>query len=302
MKLSSILNPDFILYNLEGTDRESLYGEIAARLVDKANLKLDPAEVVGEMIKREDSLQIPYAGMALPHMRLDSIDDLYVAIGIPKAPVKLQEFDMAPTRLVMMSMVSGNTADVYLKMLAAFVKYVSNPENVRKLAACKTPQEFFNRLNEDQVQLKKDITAEDIMSCKTEALRLDAPLREALDSFVRNRVTTLAVVGDTGKLLGVIDAAEVIHKSIPEYLFMMNHVKFLNSFEPFEKIFKGEYSQKVAEYMITPKLVISPHTPLIQLTMSLIRGEAQTIVVVDEHQKYLGMVSVEDIVHKILRG
>lgn len=301
MKLSSILNPDLIFYDLKGKNRESLYREMLTKMVDETDLKEDPEKLAGEMVARENSIRIPYAGMAMPHLRLDNISDLYVAIGIPKKPVKLQDFDSTETKIVVMSLISENTSDVYLKMLAAFSKYLKVPENVSKLAVCDTPRKFFDRLNDDGVQLKKDITAEDIMF-KPDAVTPESPLREALDCFIRAQVATLPVVDSTGKLLGVVDALEVIHKSVPEYLFMMNHVKFLNSFEPFEKIFRDEYSQKVEEYMIPPKMVISPNTPLIQITMSLIRGEAQMIVVVDENNKYLGMVSVESIVHKILRG
>lgn len=302
MKLTSILNPSYIFYNLEGTDRQSIYAAMVSQIVKGADLKFKPEVLVREMIAREDSVRIPYQGMAMPHLRIDHLHDLYVGIGIPKTPVRLKEYDTEATEIVVMSLISENTSDTYLKMLAAFAKYVSVPENLEKISKCNSPQELLDCLNHDNVRLKKDITAEDIMSCINDVVMPGSSLRDALDSFVRARVNCLPVVDTKGVLLGVIDASEVIRKSIPEYLFMMNHVKFLSSFEPFEKIFREEYSQKVEEYMTQPKLMISPNTPLIQVTMSLMRGEAQTIFVVGEDKKYLGMISIEDIVHKILRG
>ena len=302
MKLTSILNPDYIFYDLEGTDRQSIYLAMASQIIKDADLELDPDTLVADMIEREDSIRIPYQGLALPHLRIDRLNDLYIGVGILKEPVRLKEYDLEPTRIVVMSLVSENTSDVYLKMLATFAKYLSAPENIGKLSQCRTSQELIDCLNRDNVQLKKDITAEDIMSCPNDVVTPGSPLRDALDCFVRARVNCLPVVDNHGILLGVIDAASVIRKSIPEYLFMMNHVKFLSSFEPFDRIFRGEYSQKVEEYMTQPKMMISPNTPLIQVTMSLVSGEVQTIFVVGEQKEYLGMVSVEDIVHKILRG
>ncbi len=302
MKLTSILNPDFIVCNLEATDRQSAYKAIASQIVAKSELKFDPDELVNEMIVREDSIRIPYAEIAMPHIRIDQIHDLYMGVGILKSPLMLKDYDAAPSKVIIMSLVSDNTSDTYLKALSAFAKYLSVPANFAKLNGCGNAQAVLDNLNHDNVRLKKDITAEDIMSNAADTVTPESPLRDALDRFVRARTSCLPVVDKHGTLLGAIDAAEIIHKAIPEYLFMMNHVKFLSSFEPFERIFREEYSQKVEEYMTQPKLIISPDTPLIQITMSLIRGEAQTIFVTGENNHYLGMISIEDIVHKILRG
>lgn len=301
MKLTSILNPDCILYDLEGNDRRSIYQAMISRIIEETDLDLEPNALTEGMIEREDSMRIPYEGLALPHLRDERLHDLYVGIGILKEPVRLKEYDARPTGIIVMSLVSENTSDIYLRMLTTLVNYLSIPGNIGKLLECRTPQELMDCLDQDNVRLKKDITAEDIMSCQ-EIVRPGLPLRDALDSFVRTRTSCLPVADEHGILLGVIDAAEVIHRAIPEYLFMMDNVKFLNTFEPFERIFRDEYSQRIEEYITQPKLTVSPDTPLIQVTMALISGKAHAIVVVGPRNEYMGMISIEDVVHKILRG
>ncbi|MDD2403976.1 MAG: PTS sugar transporter subunit IIA [Victivallaceae bacterium] len=302
MKLSSILNPHLI-FNVEtGGGRKAIYETIVNKVISGTELTLNPEELATQMIEREDSIMIPYDGVALPHLRLSQIEDLYVAVAILNEPVRLKENDAAPSRVVIMSLISENTSDTYLKMLTAFAKYLAVPENLDKISKCRDGEEVLAHLDRDGVRLKKDITAEDIMSCATEPVTPGTPLQEALDRFVRDRTDSLPVVGPDGTFFGMINAAEVIHRSIPEYLFMMKNVNFLNNFEPFNKIFHEEYSQMVNEYITPAQKTILPSASLIQFTISLVRGEAQTIAVVDEKNQYKGMITIADIMTKILRG
>lgn len=302
MKLSSILNPNLILnLDVEG-GRQAIYEAIASKMIAKTGLELKPEELAEQMSHREDSVMIPYDGVALPHLRLHQIEDLYVSVAILKEPVTLKEHDTAPCRIVIMSLISENTSDTYLKMLTAFARYLDIPENFEKISKCSSAEEVLAHLDKDDIHLKKDITAEDIMSHNTEPVTPETPLQEALDRFVRDRTARLPVVDANGIFIGMIEAAEVIHRSIPEYLFMMKHVDFLSNFEPFNKIFNEEYTQTVKDYITPAKKTILPSASLIQFTISLVRGEAQAIVVVDENKKYQGMISIEDIMSKILRG
>ena len=77
--------------------------------------------------------------IALPHLRSPELNDLYVIVGILKEPVKLKASDFAPTRLVVMSLISGETSDVYLKTLAAFARFFSKPDNLKKCESIKIP-------------------------------------------------------------------------------------------------------------------------------------------------------------------
>ena len=54
--------------------------------------------------------------------------------------------------------------------------------------------------------------------------------------------------------------------------------------------------------MISPEAIVSPETPLIQFTVTLAKRDSDMIFVVDADKKLCGVISINDIIHKILRG
>ena len=49
-------------------------------------------------------------------------------------------------------------------------------------------------------------------------------------------------------------------------------------------------------------MTLAPNTPLIQFTIRLVRREARVGFVVDEENRLMGVVGINNIVHKVLRG
>jgi len=70
----------------------------------------------------------------------------------------------------------------------------------------------------------------------------------------------------------------------------------------FDKFFKEEGVRFVKDFMRPADALISPETPLIQFTVTLAKRDADTIFVVDADSKLCGVISINDIIHKILRG
>ncbi len=302
MKLASILNPDLIFTGLKAESRDELYTEIIKRAAEVIEFSESPEQLCTRIVEREDIVGIPYEGMAIPHLRLPELNDLYVVVGILSDPTMLKDSDLKPTRIVVMSFISDNTTDVYLKALAAFTKYFMNPANIDKIDGSASAEEFIELLARDDVKLKKNITAEDVMKRDFASVKLDAPLSEAVDKFVTHKVEELPVVDDAGKLLGIISATKLVRDFMPDYIMMMDNLDFLNSFEPFEKIFQQEGHHMIKDHMRDPIIVVKPDTPLIQFTVKIIRGDAHGVVVVDNDKKVVGMISIKSIIHKVLRG
>ncbi len=302
MKLVSILNQDLVVCGLGGKTREEQYGQLLDRILSHNNIKGGREALLREIIEREDSLPMPYEGVALPHIRTDAVPDLTIAIGIPSQPALLKSGDLAPSGIIILSLIGPSSSDLYLKALAAFSRYLIKPANRGKVIAAATAAEVLAILDKDQVMLKKEITAEDIMKTDCAPLNVNSPIAEAIDAFTRLGVDQMPVVDDDGRLVGVVDACEIIKKHIPSYIFMMDNLKFLTTFEPFDKIFKEEQKLGVKSFMLPPKKVIAPELPLIQITISLVKGEATQLYVAGADKRLLGVVGMQQLVHKVLRG
>lgn len=302
MKLASFLNPALVFCRLQGETREELYTNMLEQAQGQLREKVVIPDVVKELIEREDALKIPYEQVAIPHVRLNCLHDLYILIGIPEKPQKLTADGTEPVRVIVMSLISESTSASYLKALAAFSRYLAQPGKIDRLTACTDGLEVISVLAEDNVLINRNITAEDLMCSDYPVIRADASLASALDTFYRERRQVLPVVDSDNKLLGVIDATEVIKSFIPEYIFMMDNLNFLNSFEVFENIFKAENKFSVKDFVHPAKMVLAPSTPLIQFTIRLVRREAYAGFVVDKEGRLLGVVGIGSIVHKVLRG
>lgn len=300
MKLNSIISEDLVFCDIDGGTREEIYGSMLKKALPHMNSSLTAEQLIDGIIEREDMVGIPYEGMALPHLRNSELNDLFVIVGVLKDPVKLKANDLAPTRLVVMSLISKETSDIYLKSLAAFARFFSKPGNLKKCEDVKSPADLFALL--EGVNVKEHVMAEDIMCKDFPSVKVDDYLSKALDIMQNHSQSILPVLDAEGKLVGKVDATEVLKSYVPEYLLMMDNLKFVSSFEMFDKFFKEEGVRFVKDFMFPPGTIISPETPLIQFTVTIAKRDSDMIFVVDADQKLCGVVSIKDIIHKILRG
>lgn len=302
MKLSSVLNPEFVFTGLRGNSAQEIYSEMLRRMLPAMELEGDISGMVQEMTGREDAIGVAYDGVAYPHLRLNGYEDLGLAVGILASPVKLRESDMGDVKVVILSLVGEKVGDFYLKTLAAFLRYLGNPVNLERLAGCASGEELQSQLEWDGIRIKKNITAEDLMDVNCPTISPEKTLREAFDLFTRAHLSTLPVVDADNRLLGVLDAVNVISKFIPEYVMMLPNAQFLESFETFEALNREEGTRLVKDFMRPAKLLITPDTPLFHCTVEICRHSAYTIFVTREDKTLVGSLSVNNIIHRVLRG
>ncbi|MDR0931894.1 MAG: PTS sugar transporter subunit IIA [Victivallales bacterium] len=302
MKLVSILNEELIFTGINGVSRSGIYTEMLKKAQSVLGIPLNVDQIVSGLIEREDTLQIPYEGCALPHLRNAGFDDLYIIIGILPKPIHFKESDVAPCDLVVMSLISPDTSDLYLKSLSAMVRFLAKPGNLKKLSTAKNAAGFLEILREANVTVRNNLVAEDVMVSGAGVLRENDTLSTALDCFSRDDNTTVPVLDNNGHLVGVLTAIDILKGFIPEYIFRMDNLEFLTSFEPFTRIFQEENQHVVKDYMHAPRIKVHPETPLIQFTVKMVKNNVRTCFVVDADGKYIGEIMIRNIVKKVLRG
>jgi len=304
MKLSSILNPKFFFRGIPAGDRQSVYKSMLERAAHEIKQSIDPEKIASEIVKRENSFSMPYEkGAALPHFRSPEFEDLYIIIGIPDTPVLLKENDKAPSQIIIMSLVSEKTSDTYLKALSAFSRYIiKNNGAVSRFASCKNGDMLNELFDAENVALKKELTAEDIMRTDFQYIGSGSSVAEALDTFTKYAILQMPVLDSEKRLLGVIDSANILKKSIPAHYMILDNIKIISGFEPFQHILNNEDTITVNEYIREPRGVAELSTPLIQLVLMLVKDESLNIFIVDENKKLVGIVTMTEIVQRVLRG
>ena len=302
MKLVSMLDEELIFENLPGRSRPAIYTNMLEKLAAEAELELDIPALVQEMLEQEKSSGAVFPGIALPHVRNHKLNDLFIVIGMPENTDAMG--NTQPADMIFMSLIGEGMSDIYLKMLSAFARYMASAENAAALrsAARAGKNALWSHLQASDIKLRNIVAAEDVMSNIEVSLSCDAPLSQAFDLFNSTRKRALPVVDKENKLLGELSAMAVIKSFIPEYVFMMDNLNFLNDFAVFNEIFNSEHSLPIAKYMNREPLSAALDTPLIQLTLMLARQGGGNVYIVDSANKLKGVFSMDNIISKVLRG
>jgi PTS system nitrogen regulatory IIA component len=142
----TIISPHRILF-LDKMEKKEALVTLAEKLADAPQIK-NRQELITEILKREElmSTAIGY-GIAIPHVRLSSITDLVVSIGISKTDIPgFNPLDDEPVRLIFMIAAAYNQHAYYLHTLSWFCSHLKNKELRTSLLQAITPQEVYTIL------------------------------------------------------------------------------------------------------------------------------------------------------------
>jgi len=91
------------------------------------------------LLKREAimSTGIGY-GVAIPHVKINEVDNFFITICIHKNGVDWQSMDNKPAYLIFLIAGPENQQERYLRILAKLTLVIKNPERREKLKACNT--------------------------------------------------------------------------------------------------------------------------------------------------------------------
>lgn len=118
MDLRTVLTTDTVNLHLQGTTKEEIIDEMLDVLV-KAG-KVENKSVAKECVldrERKMSTGMKH-GIAIPHGKTDSVNDLVACIGISDNPVDFDSLDQEPCRIFIMTLSPVNKTGPHLQFLA----------------------------------------------------------------------------------------------------------------------------------------------------------------------------------------
>lgn len=128
VRMCNVLSPDRVVFLDYSRKRDALVA-LAERLSAAPQIK-SKQELVSELLRREDLMSTAIGrNIAIPHVRLSSVTDLVVAVGISKCDiVDFNAFDDAPVRLIFMIAAAYNQHAYYLQTLSYFSSKLKSNE------------------------------------------------------------------------------------------------------------------------------------------------------------------------------
>jgi PTS system nitrogen regulatory IIA component len=144
--VESIISPDRVLFLDLPSKKEALIA--LADNVSRAPQVKNRQELIAEILKREELMSTAIGrGIAIPHVRLASVTDLVVSVGISRCDIPdFQPLDDEPVRLLFMIVAAYNQHAYYLQTLSFFSARLKNGELRRALLGARTPKDAYSIL------------------------------------------------------------------------------------------------------------------------------------------------------------
>jgi PTS system fructose-specific IIC component/PTS system nitrogen regulatory IIA component len=145
MFLSEVFTPNLIKVGLEAEDKDEAFEELVDVFCGAKNAA-GRDEILISLHEREKLMSTGIqTGIALPHGKIDALDELYGVAGISKKGIDYDALDGQPVHLIFMILVPKNT-DKHLRVLKRLAELLSQPEFYKDMLAQKDSQSAFNTL------------------------------------------------------------------------------------------------------------------------------------------------------------
>ncbi|WP_320045813.1 PTS sugar transporter subunit IIA [uncultured Ilyobacter sp.] len=305
MKLSSYLDPKLIFIDLEVETKE----EAIKLLVEKSaqedkKIASMKNNIIKGVLDRENEISTAMGqGIAIPHARIEGLDDFIIIIGLLKNPVKCQvaalhKEDDVKIVILLASEVLRNKR--MLKVMSGIMKIaLKQPKVLEEIKNSANANVLFDFIKNAEVEIDGKIIAEDVQSPDLMPVHPNDTLEEVAKRLIIEDRTGLPVVRD-GYFLGEITERELIEFGMPKYISVMQDLNFLTVGEPFEEYLINEKTATIEElYRKTDVITVDRKTPIMEICFLMV-NKGKTRIYVVENGKYYGMIQRSDIIKKVL--
>ncbi len=218
MKLRDVLRPEHIVVPLSAATVKEATERLAERLIATGAVA-DPQRL-NAVIRHtwpEDMVSVG-AHAFLPHFRTEAVHGLATAVGISAAPIRWEKDPHRTARIVVFVVAPVREAALYLQVVGAFARTLSDPEAALALLAAKTPEQVIAVAALEAVELPSQLTVRDIMTATVVTASPMQTLGEVARLMVEHDIRAVPVVDASGGLLGMITHRELLRYLIPDFL------------------------------------------------------------------------------------
>ena len=145
MDLSSLLNVEQIIPQMQSNERWTAIAELVDLLVKVGKVKPDDHETVLNALKqREETMSTGIGfGIAIPHASSDRVTEVVAAFGRSPGGIEFDSLDNAPVKFVVLFVVPRDQFQMHLRTLAAIAKLLNDRAVREALGQAATAQEIL---------------------------------------------------------------------------------------------------------------------------------------------------------------
>jgi len=126
MKIGEILSPEFIIANLESTDKEGVLNELCTFLETKGAIR-DRAALLQSLLDREKLGSTGIGeNVAIPHAKTDEIDHILTVFGKSQKGLDFESLDQKPVHFICLLLAPAQSTGLHLKALARIARLLKS--------------------------------------------------------------------------------------------------------------------------------------------------------------------------------
>ena len=301
MKLANLLMERRINMDLQGRTKDEAVRELLT-MIGNEGIGFDVEEVLTCIREREEIENTSYGhGFAFPHARTNAVTELFIVIGISQKGLEDKTADGIPVQVVCLLLTPSTIAKLYLQTLSGLAAFARTEGTLDKIRSLRAKSDFIKLLADANVRVDKELMVKDVMRHHVATVTADDTLKEVANEMFRHRLSALAVVDESKRLVGVINDRDLIKAALPDYKSLISNLNYSIDVEPFEELLKKEDKIKVSQLYREDFEVTTPETRIVEVAAMMIFKDIRRVFVTDGDQ-LVGVLLRKDIVNMIIRG
>lgn len=309
---SALFGPDQILCDLHDDKLEHAIQKLLASIGD-IDQSLDFENIDQLVFNREGcGIKLIQPKVLVVHVRVEGLKQLRIALATSREGLvcysehhKLkcvgEDFGSVSLAFLMMAPVDDPTS--YLRAIAALKVICKREGFIEHLLSLDNSRDIWEQFEKTAERLPDYLEARHIMRTDFSRLNVNDNLFQAIDLFCKEDIGEYPVVDDDGDLVGIVSEDELIRLCLPEYITWIEDLSPILNFEPFAEILRHEKYMPVMDIMAFAEsyATVDESTPAIQVAKVMMRRDVRQVFVVRSN-KLMGIISINDLIRKVLRA
>ncbi|MCL2043642.1 MAG: PTS sugar transporter subunit IIA [Treponema sp.] len=148
MNIKTVLTAETINLNLKGSSKNEIINELLDILVAAKKIP-DREAALSAVFDREQKMSTGMKhGIAIPHGKSNTIEDLVACIGISEKPVDFDSLDHEPCRIFIMTLSPIEKTGPHLQFLAEISLLFKSAEKRQEILKAESPEAIIQILSE----------------------------------------------------------------------------------------------------------------------------------------------------------
>jgi len=150
MRVGEILSKDFIIADLNSTDKESAINELIDLFINDP--RVDDIEKVRQAVLDREKIMSTGVGkgFAIPHGKTDSVKEIIAAFGRKKDGIEYDALDGNPVNLIFLLVGRDTMISAHIKLLSRVSRMMNKDDFRLRLLNAETSEEIMNVFLEEE--------------------------------------------------------------------------------------------------------------------------------------------------------